>query len=211
MEGWKNWIDREGRHVDLTRISPHSLKKLLHRDITRQYWSMSMLNEQINDNSGVWLQPLRAAVFSQDREKGAMTRSAAIGTQWTQSRVAHAGYASSREDDKCRLCESACGTLKHRFAADGCPVLQEERSKWITNAEDSIVHDLRPKLLETHGFLLNSEKPTVDWKRAPNKFSWYESDAAIECGDRVGFRKTFMGDTFVDGSCVACTENDDLT
>ena len=81
MEGWKNWIDREGRHIDLTRISPHSLKKLLRRDITRHYWSMSMLNEQINGNSGVWLQPLRAAVFSQDREKGAMTRSAAIGTQ----------------------------------------------------------------------------------------------------------------------------------
>ena len=77
-----------------------------------------MLNESAKDKSGVWLQPLRAAVFSEDREKGAMTRSAAIGTQWTQNIVAQAGYASSKEDDKCRMCESAVGTLDHRFAAN---------------------------------------------------------------------------------------------
>ena len=115
--GWKIWIDRERRSVDLTQLSPHSLKKILHRDITKQYWAKSMLNEQICDDSGVWLQPLRAAVFSKDREKGAMTRSAAIGTQWTQARVAQAGYALSKDDDKCRLCEAATG-----FMARACIV-----------------------------------------------------------------------------------------
>ena len=79
-----------------------------------------MLNELAKDNSDVWLQPLRAAVFSDDREKGAMTRSAAIGIQWTQSRVAQAGYASSKEDDKCRLCEvqlASVSTGSQRTAA----------------------------------------------------------------------------------------------
>ena len=52
-----------------------------------------MLNEQVNDQSGIWLEPLRAAVFSKDREKGGMICSAASGTQWTQDRVAQAGYA----------------------------------------------------------------------------------------------------------------------
>ena len=123
MGGWKTWIDREGRQIDPTQISPYSFKKLLHRDIAKQYWTTSMFNELAKDNTGVWLQPLRAAVFSDDREKGAMTRSAAIGTQWTQSSVAQAGYASSKEDDKCRLCESATGTLEHRFSCPTtCPI-----------------------------------------------------------------------------------------
>ena len=170
-----------------------------------------MLNEGINDNSGVWLQPLRAAVFTQDREKGAMTRSAAIGTQWTQSRVALAGYATSKEDDKCRLCESATGTLRHRFARDGCPVLQEQRNDWMRGGDDSIIQEIQPKMLETHGFLLNSEIPNASCKPAIEKQHWYESDVAIDLGDRNYRRKTFSGDTFADGSCVACMENDDLT
>ena len=209
--GWKQWIDREGVTIDLTVTCPYSLKKSLHRDIARQYWSVSMLNEQISDRSGVWLEPLRSAIFTAEKQKGAMTRSAAIGTQWTQSRVAEAGYATSKEDVQCKLCHDANGTLEHRFASDGCPYLQTERNQWITNADDAIVCEMRPKLLVTHGFLLNSERPTVDWKPVLNRSAWYESDNAIHRGDIHGTRKTFTGDTFVDGSCVACKENDELT
>ena len=211
MEGWKKWIDRDGRVIDLTVVSPHSLKKLLHRDIAKAYWAKSMLNEKAMDSSGIWLEPLRSAVFISDKEKGAMTRSAAIGIQWTQDRVAEAGYASDKADNKCRLCNQAVGSLKHRFDSDGCPVLQSERTQWLTNRDDDLICDVQPKLLNTHGFLLNSERPSVDWKPAPYVTHWYESDTTTRWGDQTGRRKTFCGDTFVDGSCIPCRENDDLT
>ena len=53
--------------------------------------------------------------------------------------------------------------------------------------------------------LLNSEKPSVD------KSAWYESDSSIARGDVTGFIRTFWGDTFVDGPCVVCRGDSDLT
>lgn len=85
-----------GRAIDLAQITPHSLKRFIHRDVAVSYWTRSMLNESINDNTGLWLEPIRAAVLNKDREEGAMTRSADIGTQWTQDRVAAVGYTSSK-------------------------------------------------------------------------------------------------------------------
>ena len=85
------------------------LKKLIHRDFAITNWKESMLNDAAGDHSGIWLEPLRAVVLGKERELGGMTRSAACGTQWTQDRVAKAGYAD-KSDSKCRRCSAAEGT-----------------------------------------------------------------------------------------------------
>ena len=45
----------------------------------------------------------RKVILGKDRLCGAMAISVSINTQWTQQRVANAGYADT-DDDKCRLC-----------------------------------------------------------------------------------------------------------
>ena len=72
-------------------MCPGTLKKITHRDVAITSWKQSMLNEVTNDDSGIWLEPLRAVVMGKDKELGAMARSAAIATQWTQDRVVMAG------------------------------------------------------------------------------------------------------------------------
>ena len=100
--GWKIWYDSRGREIDLTEISPHALKQIIHKDVTIVNWKQSILNEVVSDDSGIWLEPLRSVVLGKDTELCAMARSAAISTQWTQDRVANAGYAP-KDDNKCRL------------------------------------------------------------------------------------------------------------
>ena len=73
---------------DLETTPPYRLKKLLPRDIAVVLCNHSTVGEETMSNTGLWLEPTRAVVCSKDKIVGAMTRSAAIGTQWTQDRVA---------------------------------------------------------------------------------------------------------------------------
>ena len=116
---WRIWIDRDGDEIDLAFFPIHSLKKKLHKDIAVMLWTQSTLyqdsRDQIGDHSdlGLWLEPTRAVVLGKDKRIGAMARSVAIGTQWSQSRIEQAGHAEIG-DNKCRLCNEAPGTLNHR-------------------------------------------------------------------------------------------------
>ena len=62
---------------------------------------------------------MRAVVLGKDAWVGAMARSVAINTQWTQQRMAIAGLVE-HADDKCKLCNDAVGDLEHRNGLDGC-------------------------------------------------------------------------------------------
>lgn len=115
--GWRFWTDRQRREIDLSEIPTHVVKKLIRRNVAIAIRQQSMLNDDIRDTSGLWLETIRAVICGMDKEIGAMAKSAAIGTQWTQAHVAKAGYATG--DTKCRLCNQDEGTLLHRFAADG--------------------------------------------------------------------------------------------
>ena len=85
-QGWKQWLDRKGEVIDLASMNPHELKKRLCTDIAVSLWSSSSINDTCQDKEGIWLEPLRHAVLRGSGENkliGAMTRSAAIGNQWT--------------------------------------------------------------------------------------------------------------------------------
>ena len=89
--GWRVWIDRSGNEIDLADLPIHSLKKTLHRDIAIALCTQSIYNQEIQDDLGLWLEPTRSVVLGKDKLIGAMARSAAIGTQYTQQRVEQAG------------------------------------------------------------------------------------------------------------------------
>ena len=65
-QGWKIWIDRRSELIDITKTPPHELKKRIHKDIATSYWTRSMLNESINDDQGIWFEPLRSAALDKD-------------------------------------------------------------------------------------------------------------------------------------------------
>ena len=72
---------------------------------------------------------------------------------------------------------------------------------------------ITPKLLDTHGIMLNSERPKREaWNHVypQNREAWYESDREILRGDAMGNSRSFRGVTFVDGSCAACNEDSEL-
>ena len=127
VEGWKKWTNTAGEEIDISWYPPYSIREWLREDIEKELWRLSTSNHD-GDESGVWLKPLRAAVLNgTNPQHGASTRSVAIGTQWTQSRLASAGYAAEG-DDKCRLCNRDAGTLWHRHMKEGCPRMQEHRA-----------------------------------------------------------------------------------
>ena len=97
----------------------------IREDIEKLFWHQSSVREQTSDESSIWLQPLKSAIFNSHQGIGAMSRSVAINTQWTQQRVANAGYADS-DDNRCRLCEQAVGKVEDRHSyIGGCARLQE--------------------------------------------------------------------------------------
>ena len=133
---WRVWTDRDGVEHDLAHTTHHGLKQILRRDIAILLWTQSTLNEKANDNQGLWLEPTRAVVFGKDKLLGAMARSAAIGTQWTQDRVVQAGYANEG-DSLCRLCNTEEGTLLHRVNKDGCPLVADLRHEYICDLDEA--------------------------------------------------------------------------
>ena len=97
------------------------------------------MNDSCRDNEGIWLEPLRHAVLrgtGENRLIGAMTRSAAIGNQCTQDRVANAGYAKSKDDNLCRACNQDVGTLQHRFCKNGCEATTYIRHEWMNDEDE---------------------------------------------------------------------------
>ena len=98
---WRVWIDRNDIEHDLAVETHHNLKQLIRRDIAVMLWTQSTLNDKIMDNQGLWLEPTRAVALGKDKLLGAMARSVAVGTQWTQDRVEQAGYVDEG-DTLCR-------------------------------------------------------------------------------------------------------------
>ena len=108
------------------------------------------------EESGIWLEPTRSVVLGKDRAIGAMARSVAVRTQWTQDRTAKAGYADEN-DTECRLCGVAEGTKAHRNSANGCEQIAKWRNEYITDLDKAFIDKYRPKLLIERSILLNSE------------------------------------------------------
>ena len=121
--------------------------------------NQSTVGEEAGTNTGLWLEPTRAVVCGKDMVVGAMARSAAIGTQWTQSRVAAAGYAD-KDDNKCKLCNAAEGTIEHRQSHEGCALLADRRKEVISDLDIAFINTHSPKMLLSRGLMLSEEKPS---------------------------------------------------
>lgn len=65
----------------IIEIMAHYVREVCNREIEDAIWAKSLLNEEINDQRGIWLHPLRSIILNSQPAIGAMTRSAAIKTQ----------------------------------------------------------------------------------------------------------------------------------
>ena len=99
-------------------------------------------------------------MLGKDKVLGAMARSAAVGTQWTQQRVEQAGYADTG-DNLCKLCDKEVGTLWHRVSREGCTVLADYRKEYIGLLDDAYMDTHKPPLLGERALLLNLDKPRM--------------------------------------------------
>ena len=234
---WRVWIDRDGNEIDLASFHLYILNKVLHRDIAVMLWSQSTLNHEINDKVGdlsalgLWLEPTRSVVLGKDKQLGAMARSVAIGTQWSQSRVEQAGYADAG-DNKCRLCNAEVGTLLHRVDKDGCSKMAQYRKEYIGLLDEAYMDTHQPFLLRERGLMLNSDKPRTS---DPDRQLIRDPVHTVNPKDSIAVKESslwgpnsdpfdgmylqwvndneriFFDDTFVDGSGAIVREDDALS
>ena len=208
-DGWKRWRGRDGTEYDLMAVNPHDLKQAMCKDIQTSLWAASSIcatNSDSKEGDRPWLAPMREEVFGKDKQVGAMVRSVAINTQWTQDRIAEAGYVEA-DDDKCKLCNEEKGTLLHRNGCGtqefpGCEMLSCCRANILKEAAIEYVKKVKGSFLITSGMMMESELPDVET---------LQGYSGKEVWTNPHHPKVFRGDTFVDGSCVPCRHHPSLS
>ena len=172
--------------LNLHEVAPRDIQLLASRSLMHVEASKTSLAERIGGPPD--LEPLRSYLHTIRRTKAAASlRSLGEGGWWTQSRMHEAGMAGV-EDDICKACNDALGTLYHRCCGCSANAVLMSCSKHaaILNVAQSAVHSKEP--LFQHGIPL-LEKLT---KPPPFVARW--------CGGDEVEDVQFIGEVFTDGA-----------
>ncbi len=126
--------DHDGMTYDLLRISPYELLAAVEVAVERTIYAD--IAEELGEpmlRDGIKLDTVNRMIHGsklQPMERAAL-RSTVVGAQWPQQRLFDAGIS---EDNFCRRCRRAPGTLQHRhFGCDDDYVYRAHRIDWIVN------------------------------------------------------------------------------
>ena len=147
--GWKVpspfcFLRGEGELLDIRKVAPYVISQLALHDLRCKEAAQSSLALRIGGPPD--LEPLKAHIHSVRRTKAAGSlRALGEGGWWTQARM-HAEQLPGVEDDICKACNAAVGTLYHRCCE--CPATvdigRRSRHHNILSTAQSAVRCLDP-------------------------------------------------------------------
>eukprot|EP00971_Amphidinium_carterae_P014153 279029-Amphidinium_carterae.1 len=135
-------VSHRGVFLDLLEVSPAFLKSEV-QHATEVWTDRDEQKRRHDEPTEVWWHPLHCAVRSAKHPlPAACLEVIAAGGTWSQQRMHRHAMA---EDDQCRACHSAAGTLFHRVME--CEAWESERCRRLSHATREWVHMVGVPLL----------------------------------------------------------------